>query len=341
MHSSRDDMESVDQQMSRMLGGYRVTQMLFVAAELGIADALANGPKSVDELATAAKAEPRALFRILRALAALGVFAERNDGTFELTPLARTLQSDVPGSVRPFALSYGAKWWWASFGSLLDSVRTGKPAFELVHGMGLFDYLDRHPDAASTFNANMTAMTGVEADAVANAYDFSGLHLLADIGGGHGTLSAAILKRQPRARALIFDRPSVIDGAASVLEGLGLRDRCELVPGDFFASIPAGADVYTLKDILHDWDDDRSTAILRNVRDAMGSGARLLVIERVIPPGNDPSIGKQVDITMLAMTGGLERSEAEYRQLLAQAGLRLGRVLPTSTPSSVLEALPV
>lgn len=327
--------------MGQMLGGYRLTQMLFVAAKLGIADELANGPKSVEHLANAANAQPRPLFRILRALAALGIFAERLDGTFELTPLARTLQRDVPNSLRPFALSYGESWWWDCFGGLLTSIRTGETAFDVVHGMSLFAYLDRHPEAAATFNANMTAMTAIEAGAVASAYDFSGLRVLADIGGGHGTLAAAILARQSTARALLFDQPSVIDGATAVLIRLGIYARCELVPGDFFKSIPSGADVYTLKDILHDWDDDRSKAILRNVRNAMGDDSCLLVIERVIPTGNGPFIGKQVDITMLAMTGGMERTEEEYRQLLETAGLRLCRVIPTTTSSSVLEAFAV
>ena len=335
------DQETPEEQMAQMLGGYRTTQMLYVAAKLGIADELANGPKSVEHLATVTNSHQGALFRLLRALASLRVFAERADGTFELTPLAGTLRSDVSNSQRPFALSYGEPWWWNSFGELLHSIKTGETGFGRVYGMSLFEYLNKHPEAARTFNANMTAMTDSEAVAVAAAYDFSGVKVLIDIGGGHGALVSAILHHQPQVRAVIFDQPSVIDGAPAMLDRFGIRARTDLSPGDFFVSVPSGGDIYTLKDILHDWDDARSTTILRNIRRAMNENARLLIVERVIPPGNEPFVGKHVDITMLVHTGGMERTEVEYRRLLEEAGLKLNRVVPMITGASVVEAIPI
>lgn len=336
-----DGPQDPEQRMSRLLGGYRITQMLHVAARLGLPDLLADGPLSVDRLAALAGVQPRPLYRLLRALASEGVFAERaDDGRFELTPLAATLRRDAPGRQRVFALTYGEPWWWSSFGGLLDAVRTGRPAFEALHGRHLFDWLGDHPDAAALFNDNMAAMSADEAAAVVDAVDLSGVGMLADIGGGHGILAAEFLARHPAARAWILDRPGVVAGARAVLDRRGVADRCALVGGDFFAEVPPGADVYTLKDILHDWDDERAVAILRRLRRALGDGgARLLVVERVIPPGNEAFVGKMVDITMLAMLGGQERTEREYRELLAAAGLRVTRVIPTACPSSVLEAV--
>ena len=330
-----------EQRMAGLLGGFRSTQMLHVAAKLGIADELADGPKSVGRLAQITHSNEGALFRLLRALAGMGVFAERSDGSFELTPLASTLRKDTEDSQRMYALSYGESWWWNAFGQLLHSVQTGEPGFDHVYGMNLFEYLNGHPDAARVFNGNMTAMTVVGADAVAAAYDFSAAGALIDIGGGHGALASAILHKNPHLRAVLFDQPLVIDNAPQVLQRLGIQARCELVPGDFFVSVPSGGDIYTLKDILHDWDDTRSMLILGNIRRVMGARARLLIIERVIPSGNGPFVGKHVDITMLVLTGGMERTELEYRRLIEAAGLKLSRVVPTATGSSIIETVPV
>ncbi len=332
--------DSPQAQMGRMLGGYRTTQMLHVAAKLGLPDILASGPMSVEALAVTARVHPPSLHRLLRALSSMGVFAERRDGTFESTPLAATLRSDADGGLRAFALSYGESWWWNSFGMLRHSIETGETGFRKVHGMELFEYLGRNPEAARVFNENMTAMTRREADSVVAAYDFSGTRVLVDIGGGHGALATAILRRQPGARAVIFDQPSVIAGAGPALGEPGVASRCELAGGDFFQSVPGGADTYTLKDILHDWDDERSTAILLNIRRAMSGGASLLVIERVIDPGNEAQAGKLVDITMLALTGGMERTRAQYQRLLEGAGLRMERIIATQSGSSIIVAKP-
>jgi len=326
--------------MREMLGGYRITQMLYVAAKLGLSDLLAKGPKTAEDLAIATNAHGPSLHRLLRALASTGVFAERPDGTFESTALADRLRSDAPDSQRAFALSYGEPWWWNAFGELLHSVKTGETAFNRVHGMTFFEYLGRHADAAGIFNQNMTAATVGLAEALATAYDFSQVKVLMDVGGGHGALAAAVLRQNPLMRAVIFDQQAVLEGAASVLQEAGILARCDLSPGDFFQAVPPGGDLYILKDIIHDWDDVRAAVILHNVRRAMRADAKLLVIESVIPPGNEPFRGKLVDITMLVFTGGRERTEPEYTRLLHDAGLRLNRAIPLNRAVSVLEALP-
>ena len=326
-------------QMHALLGGYRATQMLFVVAKLGLADLLASGPRTPIDLATATQTQVQPLFRLLRALASIGVFSERADGHFELTPLAATLRSDVKSSLRPFALSYGEAWWWDGFREMLHSVRTGQTGFRRARGLELFEYLDQHAEHANTFNANMSAMTHDEARAVIEAYDFSGTKVFADVGGGLGTFACAVLHSQPSARAIVFDQPSVIAGGPDAIEESGLQGRLEFVGGSFFEAVPAAADTYCLKDILHDWDDDRCVRILSSVRQAMTQTTRLLVIERVIPPGNEPFAGKMVDITMLVMTGGRERTAEEYSRLLSHAGLTLARIVPTSSGSSVIEAV--
>jgi hypothetical protein len=302
---------------------------------------LAEGPKTAEELAIATNAHGRSLYRLLRALASTGVFAERPDGTFESTALADRLRSRTPESQRAFALSYGEPWWWNAFAELLHSVKTGETAFSRVHGTTFFEYLGRHPDAARAFNENMTAATHGLAEAMATAYDFSQVEVLVDVGGGHGALAAALLRQHPRMRAVIFDQPAVLEGTASVLRESGILARCDLSPGDFFQTVPDGADLYLLKDIIHDWDDVRAAVILQNVRLAMRPDAKLLVIESMIPPGNEPFRGKLVDITMLVLTGGRERTEPEYTRLLHDASLKLTRAIPLKSGTSVLEAQPI
>jgi hypothetical protein len=323
--------------MSRLLGGFRVTQMLFAAAELKVAEALAEGALSVAELAGRVGAHPGSLRRLLRALAAHGVFTELEDGRFSTTPMAATLHAAAPGSLRAAALSYGQPWWWGAFGGLAHSVRTGEPAFERVNGEPLFAYLDHHPAAAGLFHGNMSAMTEPEAAAVAEAYDFGSVGQFLDVGGGQGTLTSALLSRWPNLRGTVFDQPSTLAG---IRLPENLRARCELVGGDFFEGIPPGADLYLLKDILHDWEDPQALAILQGCRRAMGSGSRLLVIERLMPPGNEPASVKEIDITMLVMTGGLERTFVEYEKLLTASGFTSPKAIPLPTGASLLEALP-
>ena len=268
--------------LAQLIHGCASTQLLNVAARLGIADLLADGPKDAGALAAAAGAHPDSLRRVLRALATLGIFAERGDGTFALTGLSRLLRSGASGSLRASAIMYGEEWYWRPFGELLHSVLTGETAFDHVFGRSFFDYLGDHPKAAATFDDAMTSFTSDHAEAAMEAYDFSGLRNVVDVGGGHGSLLAAILKSNPSATGVLFDRPSVVAGAAAILEAEGVADRCGLVSGDMFESVPAGGDAYVLKWIIHDWDDAHAIAILKICREAIADDGRLLLIERVL-----------------------------------------------------------
>jgi hypothetical protein len=330
--------------LSQLLRGSLVTQLLHVAAALGIADHLSTGPKSSRELATAVNANPDALYRVLRALASLGIFMETDPGIFSLTPLAEPLRSDVPGSLRGSAILYGASWWWRACGDLLHSVRTGQPAFDHVHGKALFSYLASVNDAAAIFNDHQSNMTQQDAAAVVAAYDFAPYATVIDVGGGHGVLGAAILKVCPRTTVVVFDQPAVIASAPPHLSAEGGNGRLTYVAGDFFESVPTGGHAYVLKDIVHDWGDEDATGILRNCRLAMARTpnveAKLLVIEKVIPPGNGAFPGKLTDITMLLVTTGRERTANEYQALLAGAGFTLTRIVATRSPASIIEAVP-
>ena len=325
----------------QMIRGHGVTQLIYVAAKLGIADLLGNGARSVDTLATSAGAHPRSLYRVLRALASLGIFAERDGRRFELTPLAEPLRSGVPGSLRNSAIMTGEEWFWRPYGQLLHSVRTGETAFNHVFGMGLFDYLESNSEAAKIFNNSMTGSTKNYADSVVSAYDFSGITTIVDVGGGHGSFLAAILKAEPSMRGVLFEQPSALDGARGLLEAEGVADRCELIAGDFFQSVPDDADAYILKWIIHDWDDDEAIGILRNCRRAMAPAGRLLLVEREAPPPGESSSGTLLgDITMMVIPGGLERTRGEYGALFESAGFRLSRVVPTESELSIFEGAP-
>jgi hypothetical protein len=316
--------------------GFRTTQMIHVAAKLGLADQLAAGPCSVERLAAATGAEPQALHRLLRALASLGIFAEDPAGDFALTPQAALLRSDVQGSLKDVALLYGEDWLWQAYGNMTHSVRTGAPAFTKTHGQPLYGYLHAHPRAAARFNAAMTGFSGHEAAAILDAYDFSEARRVVDIGGGHGALLAALLRAHPTMTGTLFDLPSVVAGAESVLSEIGERARA--VAGDFFDEAPAGADLYVMKSVLHNWDDTDALRILSTCRAAMAADARLLVIERVVPEGNAPAEAKLFDINMLVVAGGRERTELEYRRLFAAAGLAQERIIATRAPLSVIVA---
>jgi SAM-dependent methyltransferase len=322
-----------------LITGKWVAQALAVAARLGVADMLADGPKPCDELARANQVDAGALHRLLRALASVGVFAEVGEGQFALTPMAELLRTDVFGSLRAMAMMMGEAWSWAAWGEMYRSVKTGETAFEHVFGMGLFDYLARHPAEARTFDEAMTGWSTQTARAIVASYDFAGISTLADVGGGHGALLGTILRAHPEMRGILFDAPAVVEGTTGRLEAVGLLDRCRVVGGDFFATVPEGADAYVLCHIIHDWDDARAVAILANCRRALAPGGKVLLMEIVIPPGNTPSLGKLLDLEMLVVAGGRERTEAEYGSLLAEAGLRLARIVPTPSPLSLIEAV--
>ncbi len=322
--------------VTQMIFGKWVAMALAVAAKLRVADALAGGPKSVADLAAETGTHAPSLFRVLRALASVGVFAEDEGGRFRQTPLSEVLRTGVPGSMRAVADYCGSDWSWRPWGRLIDSVRTGKTAFDEVFGEQAFDYLAKHPEESAVFNEGMTGFSMQESPAVAEAYDFSPFGTIVDVGGGHGHLLCTILKKHPGPKGVVFDAPHVAEGAAPRIAEAGLAARCRPEGGDFFRSVPAG-DAYVMKHIIHDWPDDRATTILKNCRAAARPGAKLLLVEMVIPPGDGPSPGKLLDLEMLVIAGGKERTEAEYAELLAAAGWRLAPVVPTKAPTSVID----
>lgn len=328
-------------QLLQMITGKATTQLLFVVAKLGIADELSDGPKSVDTLAEATDAHPGALYRVLRALASMGVFAETESRHFRLTPLAEPLQSDTPNSVRDFAIMFGSDWHNKAWSNLLQSVRTGEPAFDHAFGTDLFEHLNAHPEHFEVFNDAMTAVSRQDADAIFHAYDFSDLDTVVDVGGGHGFLLAQVLKANPSMEGVLLELPEVAAEARGKMAEAGVADRCKVVEGDFFESVPGGEDAYILKLIVHDWDDEKARQILANCREAMPPDGKLLVVNSVIPAGNDPYMGKLVDIEMLVMTpGGAERTEDEFRELFAEAGFDLSSVISTPSYLFILEGQP-
>lgn len=330
------DTPSPQQQIAQMLTGYWISQAVYVAAKLGLADLLKDGPRTVDDLASATQTRPRPLYRLLRALASVGIFAEDGQGRFSLTPLGECLRSDVPVSQRAMAITAG-ELFYPAWGELLYSVQTGGTAFEKVYGQPVFDYLSQNPAQARLFDETMGGVHGPETAAMLDAYDFSGVRVLADIGGGNGSVLTAVLKQHPALRGILFDLPGVVERAKVNLQAAGLASRCQVVGGSFFESVPEGADAYLLRHIIHDWDDERATAILRNVHRAMDASGKLLVVENVIPPGNEPSFGKLLDLTMLVIPGGEERTEEEYRRLYGAAGFHLTRIVPTKAEVRVIE----
>ncbi|WP_437224476.1 methyltransferase [Planctomicrobium sp. SH661] len=327
---------SIPNQLDQMITGYWVSQAIYAASKFQIADHLKAGPRSVAELAELSSTHAPSLYRLLRALASFGIFSEGEDGRFSLTPLAEPLQSDVPGSKRALALMSGDEQFRA-WGEIDHSIRTGETAFDKVFGKPIFDYLGEHPDKAQIFDAAMVGIHGREASAILDSYDLSGLSVVADIGGGNGSQLTAILQRYPHLKGILFDLPHVIERAREKIHAAGLQDRCTLTTGSFFESVPTGADAYIMRHIIHDWDEEKCLAILRNCHRAMSADSKLLVVESVIPPGNDPFPGKLLDLVMLIIPGGKERTEAEYRSLFDQAGFDLVKIVPTDSGVSVIE----
>jgi ubiquinone/menaquinone biosynthesis C-methylase UbiE len=323
--------------MLRVISGFWISRAVYIAAKLGIADHLRGGPNTADELAGATGTHAPSLYRVLRALASVGVFYEDEKG-FSLTPLSETLRTDAPGSLRAFATVELGEEHYPAWGDLLHSVRTGGIAFDHAFGMPVWKFFELNPDNAKTFNNAMTGMTLAVNEAVLSGYDFSPISKIVDVGGGHGSLLASILKTNPEVKGVLCDVPSVIEGAQSRIEAEGLADRCELMPGDFFEAVPSGGEAYILKWIIHDWDDEKSIIILKNCHRAMTENGKLLLVEAVVPTGSEPHFSKFIDLNMLVMTGGRERTESEYRRLLEASGFELTRIIPTESPMSVIEA---
>lgn len=324
-------------QLQHLISGHWIAQAIGVAADLGVADLLANGPKSSAELAQATGSNPRALYRLLRALASVGVFTEVELKRFGLTPMAEPLRVDAPTSIRDRALQMCGDVSWRTWGQLAYSVRTGRPAFKHVHGMDPWEYRAQNPESDAKFNASMTSLVTQVAKAVADAYDFSGLHTIVDVGGSHGALLITILRSNPGLHAVLFDLPNVVEGAREPLRAAGVLERCDIVGGDMFKEVPGGGDAYVLSRVIHDWDDDRAVEPLANCRRAMQPHSKLILAEEVLPAGDMPSYGKLSDLNMLVSPGGQERTEAEYRALYYAAGFNLTRIIPTRSRISLIE----
>ncbi len=326
-------------QMLQMLNAFLTVQALHVAAALGIADQLADGSRSVDDLANATCVHRPSLYRLLRMLAGAGVFREEADGRFATTPLGGTLRSEGPHSVRDWALYVGAPEMWEVWGRLRDSVMTGEAAFPRVHGMALWDYKAAHPELRILFDRWMSRQSEQHNAALVASYDFSPFRAVADIGGGTGSTLAAILRATPSLRGILLDLPQVVERTAP-LEEAGVADRCEVIGGDMLQGVPAGAGAYLVKRVLMDWSDEQAARILRNCAGAVAEDGKVLAVEMVLPPGNEHTPGKPFDVLMLLVHPGARiRTEAEFRDLFAAAGLRLTRVVPTPSPNSILESV--
>ena len=314
--------------MLDLIHGHRVTQAVYVAARLGIADELTAGPLTPGEIARRVEADPDSIRRLLRALAALEVFAILPDGRFTLTPLADTLRSDHPRSMRSAALYWGAPQHWEHWGHLLEAVRGGRPVVPALRGTDVWTYLESEPEFAAAFDA--AKEVSAEPAEVVDAYDFTGVQTVVDVGGGGAALLQAVLAAAPQARGVLYGRSGAVE----------VGERCVVEEGSFFDRVPEGADCYLLKNVLHDWTEQRALQILGAVRRAIAPTGRLLLVEAVLPEGNVPHPGKLADLEMLLLVGGRERTERDYRALLALAGFELTRVVPTASPLSVVEAAP-
>ncbi len=318
--------------------GALMTQALYVAAKLGIADLLVEKPLSVSELAAKTETQERALYRVIRSLSGIGIFQETEPKIISLTATAELLRSDVPNSMRNTAIFMGESWHWSVWGDMIYSVKTGKPAWAHVLSEDVFDYFNQNPEAAEIFNNTMTDMSKGTAPAIVEGYDFSDVNTLADIAGGHGYLLSQVLKANPNVNGILFDVPAVIEGADSLLQSEGIAERIEKVKGSFFESVPS-ADVYMMKHIIHDWDDERSVTILKNIHAAMNGDGKVLIIETVVPKGNVPHYSKLLDLEMLVSPGGVERTKEEFGDILAAAGFRLTGIIPTKSPMFIIEAV--
>lgn len=323
-------------QMMKFILGKWISKPIYVAAQLGIADILSEGPKSIEELAQICSAQESSLYRVMRALACLGIFSEANDGIFELTPMAECLKT---GALRPISLMMHSDWHDAAWDHLLESVKTGERAFDTVHGTSAFEWFEENPAAEKIYNEANAIKAIASHSAIINAYDFSGIDSLFDIGGGNGALMVEILKANPSLRGTVIDRSSVVLDAKEYIQNQGLESRCNAVACDIFAVIPSGGDAYSMSHILHDWNDDECLLILKNCYKTMKPGTRLLVIEALIPAGNEFSIAKLLDLEVFVMGGGRERTEIEFRDLFESAGFSISKIVPTRENVSIIEVV--
>ncbi|UCE39368.1 MAG: methyltransferase [Thermoplasmata archaeon] len=326
------------EQLMKFIVGRWISKPIYVAAELGIADMLAEGPKHIDDLAQSSKSHAPYLFRVMRALASVGIFSEIEDKRFKITPMAEHLKT---GAMRSIALMFNSDWSDEAWKYFLESVKTGETAFEKAHGMSVSKWLEKNPRAAEVFNEANAKKAASTHRAIVDAYDFSGINTLIDVGGGLGVLMAEILIANPLMEGLVADIPSVIQNTRKMIKARGIEDRCRAVECDFFKSIPSGGDAYLMSNILHDWTDEQCHLILTTCHRAMKAESRLVILEMVIPPGNEPSIAKLLDLEMLVITGGRERTESEFKDMLESSGFKLSRIIPTKENVCIIEGIKV
>ncbi|MCK0090528.1 acetylserotonin O-methyltransferase [Rhodococcus sp. F64268] len=319
--------------------GFVTTHAVYAAARLGIADVLADGPLTADDVAAEVGSDPDATHRLLRACATFGIFREDPRGLFRLTPVAERLRSDTSDSMLPVVLMLGDPAYQRPWGRLAHCVETGRPAVEEMFGMPMWEYLDEHPEFAATFNDAMTRLSALDWPTVEAAYDFTPYSTIVDIGGGHGQLLARILGAAPLAKGVLQEREALAGDAEEHLRAAGVLPRCRIEAGSFFETAPSDGDLYVLRRVVHDFDDGQATAILTNVRRHMPRGATLLLMESVVPPGNTPHFAKTLDLDMMLFVGGRERTEREFATLLERAGFRMTRVVPTISTISLVEAV--
>ena len=332
--------ETPGETLGSLIVGFQVSQAIHVAATLGLADHLADGPRTSDELAAATDSHAGSLYRLLRALASVGVFDEDESRRFSLTPMGSLLCSNVPGSLRGWAVFLWRPYFREAWSHLEHSILTGENAFQHVHGTDVWSYRAKRPEESAIFDRAMESLTGASNRALLDAYDFGRFASVVDVGGGNGALLAALLGEFSAMRGVLVDQPHVVANAAAVLERAGVADRCEIVGGSFFDEVPAGGDAYALKSIIHDYADDRAAAILGVCRRAMAADATLLIIERIVGPPNEDPRTKFGDLNMLVAPAGRERTLEEWDALVARGGFRLATATPSASGLAVIEATP-
>lgn len=327
--------------MMQMASGYWITQLIYAAAKLGIADVLKDGPKSCEEIASATGTNANSVYRVLRTLAGAGVFAETEHGHFTLTPLAASLRSGVPGSMRAMAIMFGEEQYQA-WGNILYTLQTGESSFEHMYGVPMFKYFVDNPEPGEIYEEAMTSVSAAEKAEILKSYDFSYIKKLVEVGGGHGSFISSILKANPTMQGILFDQPYVIEGAKDFMKAEGVTDRCELVPGNFYESVPSGGDAYSLKHVLHGCSDEQSITILKNCHSAMVEDGKLLIVERIVGSGPDSFLAKFLDVNMMLLVkGGCERTETEYRNIIEASGFKVNKVVPSKSGASVIESVRV
>lgn len=326
------------QQLMQLSTGYIASTCIYLAVKLRLPDLLAAGPRSAADLARESHVNQDALYRVMRTLVSLGVFEETPSRMFANNLPSSMLRSGTTGSMYEMALWMADPFHFEVYANALHSLQTGQPAVEKTVGVPVFEYFPKHPEESEIFNNAMTMFSGMVIPAVLEAYDFSGIGTVVDIAGGHGRVLTSILQKYPAMTGILFDLEHVLVGARRAIESLNLSERCRTEPGDFFKAVPEGGDAYIMKHIIHDWDDDRAALILKNIRSAMNRGGRVILLEAVVSPGNEPDFAKILDLEMLLLPGGRERTEQEFRDLFARAGFEMTRIVPTKSPLSVIEA---